>query len=299
MGRRSSYRRFLRAVLVLLGGVLALEFSPSLARSRQGNRAEAQRLPGFSAPRGEEEEQWEQKFSQLPSALRAEATLRRLTEEPHMAGTEASQRVAEYLRDEYRAAGLDAEIAAYRVLLSYPGEILLERSEPSKLRLARLEEPVAGDPATADPRAVPGFSAYSPSGEVTAQVVYANYGLPEDFRRLEDMGVSVSGKIVLVRYGQCFRGVKVHLAEENGAAAVLIYSDPADDGYRNGDPYPQGPWRPESGIERGSIQYTFLYPGNPQVPPAGTVAAETVQKPEERPATNLPRIPTLPISWRD
>ncbi len=292
-------RTFLRAVVVLLGAVLALELSPSIARNRQGARAEAPQLTGFSAARAADEEQWEEKFSQLPSALRAEATLRRLTSEPHLAGTEASQRVAEYLRDEYRAAGLDAEIVSYPVVLSYPGEILLERTAPSTMRLARPEEPVAGDPATSDPRAVPGFSAYSPAGEVTAQVVYANYGLPEDFRRLAEMGVEVGGKIVLVRYGQCYRGVKVHLAEQDGAAAVLIYSDPADDGYRNGDPYPQGPWRPASGIERGSIQYTFLYPGNPLSPPGRPASAETPLNLENRQGTNLPRIPTLPISWRD
>jgi N-acetylated-alpha-linked acidic dipeptidase len=265
----------------------------------QGQRTEPSRLRGFSPSRTATEEQWETRFTQLPNAGRAEATLRRLTAEPHLAGTEASHRVAEYLRDEYRAAGLEAEIVPYSAVLAYPGEILLERTAPGSARLARPEEPVAGDPSTWDPHSMPAFSAYSPAGDVTAQVVYANYGLPEDFLRLGGLGVDVRGKIALIRYGQCFRGVKVHLAELNGAAGVLLYSDPADDGYREGDPYPQGPWRPESGIERGSVQYTFLYPGNPIAPLGGLPGAEIARRLDTREGLNLPRIPVLPISWRD
>ena len=270
-----------------------------LARIRPGQHTEASSLRGFTASRTAAEEQWETKFAQLPNAGRAEATLQRLTAEPHLAGTEASRRVAEYLRDEYRAAGLEAELAPYTAVLAYPGEILLQRTAPGSLRLGRPEEPVPGDPSTSDTRSVPAYSAYSPAGEVTAQVVYANYGLPEDFQRLVELGVDLRGKIALIRYGQCFRGVKVHLAEMNGAAGVLLYSDPADDGYREGDPYPQGPWRPESGIERGSIQYTFLYPGNPIAPLKGLSGAEFARRLETRQGLNLPHIPTLPISWRD
>src|SRR5262249_22227594 len=156
------------------------------------------RLRGFSAPRSAAEEKLEEKFAQLPSAARAEATLKHLTDDPHLAGTEASRRVAEYVRDEYRAAGLDADIVSYRVTLSYPGDILLERTAPAMERLARPEEPVGGDSSTADLRAVPGYNAYSASGDVKAQVVYANYGLPEDFQRLTEMGLDLRGKIVLV-----------------------------------------------------------------------------------------------------
>ncbi|HUK54746.1 MAG TPA: M28 family metallopeptidase [Candidatus Binatia bacterium] len=275
---------------------LVLEVGP---RSTAGGAPPAAALRGFSPARSSAEARWEEKFAQLPSEERAEATLHRLTEEPHMAGTDASRRVAEYLRDEYQAAGLQAEIVPYRVTLSYPDEIVLERTAPDAMRLARPELPVPGDPATADPRAVPGFSAYSPSGDLTAEIVYVNYGQPEDYDRLAEMDASVKGKIALVRYGQCFRGVKVHLAEEHGAAAVLLYSDPADDGYREGDPYPLGPWRPESGIERGSVQYTFLYPGDPFARRSGGSAGGGPQSLETERADNLPRIPALPISWRD
>jgi N-acetylated-alpha-linked acidic dipeptidase len=299
MPRIQRHWTLLRAAAAVLGGTLAVVFPVPSARQQHAHIAEAERLPGFSPARSAAEEQWEKQFAQLPSAPRAQATLRRLTSEPHLAGTEASRRVAQYLRDEYQAAGLDVEIVPFNVVLSYPGEILLERTAPSPMRLARPEEPVAGDPATSDPQSVPGYSAYSPAGDVTGQVVYANYGLPEDFQRLVEIGVDLRGKIALIRYGRCFRGVKVHLAETNGAAGVLLYSDPADDGYRQGDPYPQGPWRPESGIERGSIQYTFLYPGDPIAPLRGLPAAEVSQRLDTRQGLNLPHIPTLPISWRD
>jgi N-acetylated-alpha-linked acidic dipeptidase len=283
-------RRFLHIGVLL--PLLTIPPQPPLSAGQA-----APTLRGFSTARAAAEREWEQKFAQLPSATRAEATLRHLTAEPHLAGTEASHHVAEYIRDEFRAAGLDAEIVSYRVLLSYPAKILLERVAPGTKRLARPEQPVEGDPSTADSRAIPGFNAYSPSADVTAPVVYANYGLPDDYRRLDDLGVSVKGKIVLVRYGQGFRGVKTRVAEERGAAAVLIYSDPAEDGYVEGDPYPKGPWRPESGIQRGSIQYTFVYPGDPLTP--GVAATEDAKRIEISRAANLPRVATLPISWGD
>ena len=291
--------KFIRAAAVMLGGALVFAARSPFAGAHRERLSDPRALPGFSAARFSSELQWESKFVHLPSPSRAEATLRRLTSEPHLAGTEASRRVADYLLDEYRAAGLDAELVPYSVVLSYPGEILLERTAPSSMRLARPEEPIAGDPSTSDPRSIPGYGAYSPSGDLRGQVVYVNYGLPEDFQRLTQLGIDLHGKIALIRYGQCFRGVKIHLAEANGAIGVLLYSDPADDGFRQGDPYPQGPWRPESGIERGSIQFTFLYPGNPIAPLRGLSPAEISARLDTREGLNLPRIPTLAIAWRD
>jgi N-acetylated-alpha-linked acidic dipeptidase len=142
---------------------------------------------------------------------------------------------------------------------------------------------------------VEGYNAYSPSGDVAGEVVYANYGLPEDYAALEELGVSVEGKIVLVRYGGSFRGVKAQQAELRGAKGVIIYSDPADDGFRRGPVYPDGPWRPADGIQRGSIQYIFNYPGDPLTPGAPSVPGTPRQSPDA--ADNLPRIPTTPISY--
>ena len=142
---------------------------------------------------------------------------------------------------------------------------------------------------------VEGYNAYSPSGDVTGDVVYANYGLPEDYAALEELGVSVEGKIVLVRYGGSFRGVKAQQAELRGAKGVIIYSDPADDGFTKGAVYPDGPWRPADGIQRGSIQYIFNYPGDPLTPGVPAVPGTPRASPDD--ADNLPRIPTTPISY--
>ena len=122
-----------------------------------------------------------------------------------------------------------------------------------------------------DPRILPAYNAFSPSGDVTADVVYANYGRLEDFKKLQEMGVDVKGKIVIVRYGENFRGVKSFVAEQYGAAGVIIYSDPWDDGYFKGDKYPKGPWRPDTAVQRGSIQYLFRYPGDPTTPGIASV----------------------------
>jgi N-acetylated-alpha-linked acidic dipeptidase len=159
---------------------------------------------------------------------------------------------------------------------------------------------VEGDPYQDDPRVVMPFNGSSPSGDVEAEVIYANYGRPEDFKKLEDMKVDVRGKIVLVRYGENFRGVKSFVAEEHGAAAVIIYSDPGNDGYFKGDAYPKGPWRPDTGVQRGSIQYMFKYPGDPTTPGVASVLSlPDSQRVKPENATDMPKIPTTPISYAD
>ena len=144
------------------------------------------------------------------------------------------------------------------------------------------------------------YNSGSPSGDVEAEVVYANYGRPEDFKKLDELKIDVRGKIVLVRYGENYRGVKSFVAQEHGAAGVLIYSDPMDDGYFKGDKYPDGPWRPDSGVQRGSINYIFMFPGDPTTPGiASTPDLPDAKRtpPESSPA--LPKIPTMPISYAD
>ncbi len=153
-------------------------------------------------------------------------------------------------------------------------------------------EQVNGDPYQDDPRVVMPFNSMSPSGDVEAEVVYANYGSPDDFQKLEQMKIDVRGKIVLVRYGQNFRGVKAFVAQEHGAAGVLIYSDPADDGWRHGDKYPQGPWRPDTGVQRGSIGYMFQFPAIPPRPGIASVPSlpDSKRTPPEQSA-QLPKFP--------
>ena len=197
-------------------------------------------LRGFQAQRTDDERALEQQLQSIPDPAHAEANLRHLTSEPHMAGTEASHKVAEWLRDQYQSFGFEAEIVAYNAWLPLPRELQLELLAPEKQTLASPEQPFEEDPDTYNARAVSGFNTYSPSGDVTAPVVYVNYGMPDDYRELDSLGVSVEGKIALARYGQGFRGIKAKLAEEHKAEGLIIYSDPQDDGYAAGDTFPRG-----------------------------------------------------------
>jgi N-acetylated-alpha-linked acidic dipeptidase len=254
-------------------------------------------LRGFAPSRTAAQRALEQKALRIPSAEAAERHLRILTAEPHMAGTEGSRRVAEYMRDQLRSFGFEAGLVQYKVWLNQPREVKLELVTPEAKSLATREDPFEWDKDTYNQNVVVGFNGYSPSGEVTAPVVYANYGLHEDYKRLEELGVSVAGKVVLVRYGRSFRGVKTRIAEEKKAAAVLIYSDPADDGYVAGDIYPRGPFRPPSGIQRGSVYYGSHYSGDPLTP--GVPALEGARRLSPAESRSLPRTPTMPLNYRD
>ena len=190
----------------------------------------------------------ETRFLAVPDPKLAEDHLRILTQAPHIAGSPEDKATADYVATKFREAGLDTEIVEYKVWINYPTEISVDVTAPAGVTMhGPTREHVDGDPFQDDARVVPPYNGMSPSGDVEAEVVYANYGSPEDFEKLAQMKIDVRGKIVLVRYGQNFRGVKVFVAQEHGAAGVIIYSDPADDGWKRGDKYPQGPWRPDTG----------------------------------------------------
>ena len=178
----------------------------------------------------------------------------------------ASKAVADYLAAQLKDWGLDVHIEEFEALMPYPTSRVLEMTAPVKFR-AELKEPaIAEDPGTSEPGQLPTYNAYSASGDVTAPLVYVNYGLAEDYEELRREGVDVRGKIVIARYGRSWRGVKAKLAQENGAVGCLIYSDPREDGYFQGDVYPKGPMRPEQGVQRGSVLDMALYPGDPLSP---------------------------------
>ncbi len=242
----------------------------------------------------------ETKFLQVPDAKLAGEELKTLTAKPHLAATPEDHETAEYVAEKFRASGLETEIVPYRVLLNQPRKVLVEAfdAKGKLLMTGPGREHVEGDPYQDDPRVVMPFNGSSGSGDVTGAVVYANYGRLEDFDELAARGIDVKGKIVLVRYGGNFRGVKVYIAEQRGAAAVLIYSDPYDDGYFKGDAYPHGPWRPETAVQRGSVQYLPLYAGDPQTPGV----ASTMNLPDSARTSgmgNQPRIPSIPLSYHD
>jgi len=262
-----------------------------------GGKQENPGIRGFAPARVAAESALEQQMRAIPDPASAESNLRHITSVPHMAGTEASHQVAEWLRDQYRSYGFDAEIVSYSVWLAQPREIKLELTAPGKKILASPEQPFEVDPDNYNKNIVAGFNTFSPSGDVTAPVVYVNYGMQADYRQLDSLGISVAGKIVIARYGGCYRGIKTKLAEEHKAVGLIIYSDPEDDGYVAGDVFPNGPWRPMSGIQRGSVEYTEIYPGDPLTP--GVAAAPNAKRLAPADAANLPRIPTMPINSQD
>src|ERR1700690_2378496 len=279
-----------RAAIILASIVV---FPAAISRGTQDNPG----IRGFAPARVTAERALEQQMRAIPDPARAESSLRHITSEPHMAGTEASHRVAEWLRDQYRSYGFDAEIVSYSVWLAQTRAIKLELPAPDKKTLATPEQPFEVDPDTSNKNIVAAFNTFSPSGDVTAPVVYVNYGMQADYRELEKLGISVAGKIVIARYGGCYRGIKTKLAEEHKALGLIIYSDPEDDGYVAGDVFPNGPWRPMSGIQRGSVEYTEIYPGDPLTP--GVAATANAKRLAPADATNLARIPTMPINSQD
>lgn len=253
-------------------------------------------IDGFTAERAAAERRWEEQFRAVPSPTSAREHLRRLTIEPHIAGTKEDYATAVYVRDQLRSYGLPAELKEYQVWMNYPNApTVLELITARRQKLDTREAIVAGDPTSSNPRITPLFNGYSASGDVTAPVVYANYGLPGDYEELKKAGVDVKGKIVIVRYGNSFRGVKAKVAQDNGAIGCIIYSDPADDGYMQGDVYPKGPWRPVASGQRGSVQYLFDYPGDPLTP--GRPAIPGVPRLKLEDVTDLTRIPVQPIAY--
>ena len=243
----------------------------------------------------------EARFLAVPDPKLAEEHLRTLTQAPHMAGTLEDKATADYVAQKFRAAGLDTEIVEFKVWMNYPLEISVDVTAPAGVEMhGPTREHVAGDPYDDDPRVVMPFNGMSPSGDAEADVVYGNYGTPEDFEKLERLKIDVRGKIVLVRYGQNFRGVKEFVAQEHGAAGVIIYSDPFDDGWRRGDKYPDGPWRPDTGVQRGSVGYMFEFPGDPTTPGFASVPSLPESKrisPEQ--SAQMPKIPVTPLSYHD
>ncbi len=251
---------------------------------------------------------WDAVFMAVPDAKLAGQHLKTLTSAPHWASSPEDYATAVYVADKFKEAGLQTEIVPYKVLLNKPVKILIEAfdSTGAKLMSGPTPEHVdptknGGDPYQDDPRILPAFNGSSPSGDITAEVIYANYGTLADFQQLAKLGISVKDKIVIVRYGENFRGIKTYIAQQYGAKGVLIYSDPADDGYFRGDVYPKGPWRPDSAVQRGSIQFLPIYPGDPTTP--GIAATPDLPSAKRIPAdklqANQPSIPTNPLSYKD
>jgi N-acetylated-alpha-linked acidic dipeptidase len=280
-------------------------------------------LVGFTARSSAAERHLEYRFLSLPNPARAREVHAFLTADPHVAGSPRDRVLAEWVRDRWREYGLEqVEIVEHEVLLPYPTEVLVEMPrrqaqgdrttqspgirvlapesgyQSTPWRATLKEEAIDGDPFTARDTGI-AYHAYSASGDVTAPVVYAGGGSPADYDWLAQQGVDVKGKIVLVRYSvpYSYRGFKALTAEQRGAVGILIYSDPADDGFRKGVTYPQGPWGPESHIQRGGVVYDFRVPGDPLTP--GWASVPGAPRIKAADAVSLPKIMSVPLSWRD
>jgi N-acetylated-alpha-linked acidic dipeptidase len=292
-----AHLRALLALLLTLNFVCAGgTFERARAQSREAAPAP---LDGFTGSESITQRQLEERFRAVPQPASAREHLRTLTREPHVAGTPEDYQTALYVRDQLRKFGINAELKEYQVLLPYPKRpTVLELVAPRRQRLALQEAALPQDPSSSNAKIIPLFNGYSASGDVTAPLVYVNYGLPDDYAALKKIKVDVKGKIVIARYGRSFRGVKAKVAEENGAVGLVIYSDPADDGYAQGDVYPNGPWRPDTSAQRGSVLYLFQYPGDPLTPGQPATSGTTRLK-QDDPTLNIPRIPVQPISYGD
>ncbi|HUK22558.1 MAG TPA: transferrin receptor-like dimerization domain-containing protein [Gemmatimonadales bacterium] len=253
---------------------------------------------GYSSGTARAEAEWETRFRDriVPDTMRE--TMRHLSARPHHLGSPYDRANAEWILARFRAWGWDAALEHFDVLFPTPRDRLVELVAPRKFTARLVEPPVPGDPTSAQQsEQLPPYNAYSIDGDVTAPLVYVNYGIPADYERLEQMGVSVRGAIVIARYGASWRGIKPKVAAEHGAVGCLIYSDPRDDGYQAGDVFPTGPWRPAYGVQRGSVMDMPIYPGDPLTP--GEPSVPGTKRLALGDAQTLTRIPVLPLSYGD
>jgi N-acetylated-alpha-linked acidic dipeptidase len=270
---------------------------PSSGQSSTTQSAEPVHFSGYAAQSAKSERDWEKKFQDGIVRDNLRESMQRLSARPHHVGSPYDKENAEWILSKFREWGFDAHIETFQVLFPTPKERVIELLEPTHFR-AKLQEPaIAVDPTSNQTsEQLPTYNAYSIDGDVTAPLVYVNYGIREDYEQLDRLGVSVKGAIVIARYGEAWRGIKPKVAAEHGAIGCIIYSDPQDDGYFNGDDYPKGGWRPREGVQRGSVMDTD-YPGDPLTPGVGATA-DAKRLPISE-AKTITKIPVLPISYGD
>jgi N-acetylated-alpha-linked acidic dipeptidase len=260
--------------------------------------AQTKSLTGFTKEKAEAQIKAEEKFDSYLKASNLDDWMKKLTARPHALGQPVTKEYAEFIRDQFKSWGYDAQIETYKVLFPTPKVRVLELTGPTKYK-ALLSEPGIKEDATSGQASeqLPVYNAWSADGDVTGDLVFVNYGVPADYETLERMGIDVKGKIVIAKYGGSWRGIKPKVAQEHGAVACIIYSDPMQDGYFQGDVYPKGPFRNQNGAQRGSVLDMPVHPGDPLTENIG--ATEDAKRIDRKDAKNLIKIPVLPISYRD
>jgi N-acetylated-alpha-linked acidic dipeptidase len=260
--------------------------------------AETGPLRGYANDSARTEREWESKFRAIPDPANLRSYMQRLSARPHHVGSPYDKENAEWILGKFKEWGLDAQIENFEVLFPTPKERLLELVEPARFT-AKLEEPAVASDTTSEQRQeqLPVYNAYSIDGDVTAPLVYVNFGVPDDYEMLDRLGISVKSAIVIARYGGSWRGIKPKVAAEHGAVGCLIYSDPHEDGYFQGDIFPNGPYRNPNGAQRGSVMDMPIYPGDPLTPNVG--ATKDARRLSRSEAVTLTKIPVMPISYGD
>jgi N-acetylated-alpha-linked acidic dipeptidase len=285
------YRRLSIAAIFVFAGTLLPPKSRVVA--------DDQPLYGYSAESSRVERQWEEKLRAIPSPDNLRDYMKRLSARPHNVGSPYDKDNAEWIASKFKEFGLETQIETFSVLFPTPKERLVELVDGGPHFTAKLQEPVVPEDPTSNQTAeqLPTYNAYSIDGDVTAPLVYVNYGLPEDYDILDRLGISVKGAIIIARYGHSWRGIKPQVGAEHGAIGCIIYSDPRDDGYAGGGVFPKGPYRPSEGVQRGSVQDSTVYMGDPLTPGVGATAdAKRIPVAESK---SLTKIPVLPISYGD
>ncbi|MBI2730831.1 MAG: M28 family peptidase [Sphingobacteriales bacterium] len=274
----------MRSLLLLICGFISIT-------------AQAQ-LQGFSKASAAAQLALEKKFDEQLKSSNVDEYLKQMSSRPHHLGSPGSKAVAEYIAGKFKSWGYQTEIETFYVLFPTPKTRLLEMIGPKKFT-ASLKEPALKEDATSGQanEQLPVYNAWSADGDVTGDLVFVNYGVPADYEQLEKLGIDVKGKIVIAKYGRSWRGIKPKVAQEHGALGCIIYSDPKDDGYFQGDVYPKGPFRNEYGAQRGSVEDMPIYPGDPLTPNIG--ATKDAQRLDRKDAANLLKIPVIPISYAD
>lgn len=275
---------------LLITGSLLLASSMAWSQSK--------RLSGFNEADARQQLQWESTFDSYLSAADIDSNIRIMSTHPHHVGSPGDKTVADYIYNKFKSWGYDTRIETFYVLFPTPKERLLEMTGPTSFKASLAEAPLKEDATSGQTsEQLPPYNCFSPDGDVTGDLVFVNYGIPEDYDRLERMGVSVKGRIVIAKYGHSWRGIKPKVAQEHGAIGCIIYSDPKDDGYFQGDVYPKGAFKNEYGVQRGSVLDMPIYPGDPLTPGIG--ATKDAKRLDRKDAPTLLKIPVLPISYHD
>ncbi|HEX7370396.1 MAG TPA: transferrin receptor-like dimerization domain-containing protein [Rhodanobacteraceae bacterium] len=290
---KSAYTRKLGVAL----GCLSLAWTAGAATPAAAPATASAGMLGFTASGEAQQRALEQRFDAMLDPAEMRDWLKRLSSEPNQVGSPHDKANAEWMLAQFKKWGWDAHIETFDVLYPTPKQELVEMVAPSTFKAILHEPPIKGDSTSYLPGALPPYNVYGADGDVTGQLVYVNYGMPDDYKELARLGVSVKGKVVIVRYGGGWRGLKPELAYEHGAIGCLIYSDPRNDGYFTGDTYPKGPTRPAEGVQRGSVAKMQLYPGDPTTPGYGSVPG--AKHIPIKDAKTILKIPVLPISYAD